>query len=167
MSLFEWLTIAVSLAIGFGGALLGGRIQRKQAADQRLHVHLENRRQESKKRLNALLDYERALREEVVSLEGSEYGMSNMPRPKDLKELMKAAYPYFHDLRDAEDDEDQVIYWRLFDPGAGDHVEIQDYIRAYAEACEAASELVSRFKRTDALLYAESAAESLRTPLIP
>lgn len=149
MAAFEWMTLVIALVVGFGGAMLAGRIQRKQAEAQRLHETEQRNRDERERRRVALVDYERALREIVLSIEGRETGMSTMPYPKNLAELRRAAYPYFYSLRESTSEEEQAIYWRLFDPGAGEINDAQDAIDSYERSYDAAVELIRRFDEED------------------
>lgn len=152
MSPFEWMTLLVALVVGFGGAMVAGRIQRKQAEAQRIHETEQRQREDREKRRNALIDYERALREAVLSIEGRETGMSNMPYPTNLVELRRAAYPYFYSLRESESEEEQAIYWRLLDPGAGEIHEPQHAIDSFQRSYDAAVELIRRLDEEDKAL---------------
>lgn len=98
MELGDILSPLASLVVGFFGALMG--VRQSNAAWKR---------EKAEQRIRALRNYERALNDMAMYLEGVHLEIQGHPEPKDLDEARRAAYPYFTEF-------DRSEYDRLLSP---------------------------------------------------
>lgn len=117
MELANIISPFVSLVVGFFGALFGAR-----------QANAVWQRDQNEKRILALRNYERALYDMALYLEGIEISdLAGHPEPKDLEEKRQVAFPYFVEFEGRD-------YYKLLAPHPGPGNSAMEDSDAYAEA---------------------------------
>jgi hypothetical protein len=102
MELADIISPVVSLVVGFFGAIFGAR-----------QANAVWERDQKEKRTLALRNYERALYDMALYLEGVEASeLAGHPEPSDLEETRQAAFPYFAEFQGKD-------YFKLLAPHPG------------------------------------------------
>lgn len=117
MELGDILSPIASLVVGFIGALFGAR-----------QANAVWQREQNEKRTLELRNYQRALSDMAIYLEGIEIpDLRGHPEPDDLEEKRRAAFPYFAEFEKAD-------YNKLLAPNPGPHSSAMEDSNSYSEA---------------------------------
>lgn len=117
MELGDILSPIASLILGFIGALFG--VRQANAVWQR---------EQNEKRTLALRNYQRALYDMAMYLEGVEIPeLRGHPKPEDIDLTRRAAFPYFAEV-------DKPDYYKLMAPNPGPYTSAMEDSNNYAAA---------------------------------
>lgn len=117
MELGDILSPIASLVVGFIGAPFGVR-----------QANAVWEREQNEKRALALRNYQRALYDMALYLEGVEIpDLRGHPKPDDVEATRRAAFPYFAEFEKSD-------YYKLLAPNPGPHSSAMEDSDTYAEA---------------------------------